>query len=51
MTGSKRVDHWTCGIVHECSEIAASPHWPNFGEEVLNKFEFSEVGIGIFLNL
>jgi nicotinic acid phosphoribosyltransferase len=25
MTGSKRVDHWTSGIVYECSEIAGSP--------------------------
>jgi hypothetical protein len=24
MTGSKRVDHWTCGTVCECSEIAGS---------------------------
>jgi hypothetical protein len=25
MTGSKRVDHWTSGTVHEYSEIAGSP--------------------------
>ncbi len=25
MTGSKRADHWTCGTVYECSEIADSP--------------------------
>jgi hypothetical protein len=25
MTGNKRVDHWTCGFVYECSEIAGSP--------------------------
>jgi hypothetical protein len=25
MTGSKQVDHWTCGTVCECSEIAGSP--------------------------
>jgi hypothetical protein len=51
MKGSKPVDHWTCGTVHECSEVAGSPHRSNFGEEVLNEFEFSEVGIGIFRNL
>jgi hypothetical protein len=25
MTGSKWVDHWTSGIVYDCSEIAGSP--------------------------
>jgi hypothetical protein len=25
MTGSKRVDYWTCGTVYECSEIAGYP--------------------------
>ncbi len=27
MTGSKWVDHWTCGTVYECSEIAGSPQY------------------------
>jgi hypothetical protein len=25
IVGSKRVDHWTSGVVYECSEIAGSP--------------------------
>ncbi len=25
MMGSKRADHWTCGTMYECSEIADSP--------------------------
>jgi hypothetical protein len=25
MTGSEQVDHWTCGTVYECSEIAGCP--------------------------
>jgi hypothetical protein len=27
MMGSKRVDHWTSGTVHYCSEIAGSPQF------------------------
>jgi hypothetical protein len=27
ITGSKWVDHWTSGIVCECSEIAGSPQF------------------------
>ncbi len=27
MIGSKRVDHWTSGSVYECSEIAGSPQY------------------------
>jgi hypothetical protein len=46
MTGSKRMDHWTGGIVYECSEIADFPqvnHIQGYFNAVYNCAELKKI--------